>query len=88
MGNFSLYIGIDNLLNLFTDKSFLMLFWIHFVSINLFIGGWMVKESQKFSINNMLLALPLITTYLIGPIGLLLFWIVKVFHSKSINLYD
>ena len=88
MGNFSLYIGIDNLLNLFTDKSFLMLFWIHFVSINLFIGGWMVKESQKFSINNMLLALPLITTYLIGPLGLFLFWIIKIFHSKSINLYD
>ena len=88
MGNFSLYIGIDNLLNLFTDKSFLMLFWIHFVSINLFVGGWMVKESQKFSINNILLALPLITTYLIGPIGLFLFWIIKIFHSKSISLYD
>ena len=46
------------------------------------------KESQKFSINNMLLALPLITTYLIGPIGLFLFWIIKIFYSKSINLYD
>ena len=88
INNFTLYLGIDYLSELFLDKSYLIMFWIHFISINLFIGGWMVKDSQKFSINNILLALPLITTYLIGPIGLFLFWIIKIFHSKSINLYD
>jgi hypothetical protein len=88
VGNFSLYTGVDNLSNLFSDKSFLILFWIHFVSINLFVGGWMVKESQKFSINKIILAFSLIITYLIGPLGVFIFWIIKIFHSKSINLYD
>ena len=88
IGNFNLYIGIDNLLDLFSDKTFLMLFWIHFVSINLFAGGWIVKDSQKFSINKIFLSFPLIVTYLIGPVGLFLYWIIKIFHSKSINLYD
>ena len=48
--NFSLYIGIDNTKDLFSNKNFLMLFWIHFISINLFTGGWIVKDSQKFMI--------------------------------------
>ena len=87
-GNFTLYLGIDEISNLFTDKIFLMLFWSHFISINLFTGGWIVKDSQKYSINKILLIIPLITTYLIGPLGLFIYWIIKIFHSKSISLYD
>ncbi len=86
--NFNLYLGIRNISNLFSDQTFLMMFWIHFISINLFTGGWIVKDSQKFSINKILLILPLIITYLIGPLGLFTYWIVKIFYAKSIRFYD
>jgi len=86
--NFNLYIGLDNLSDLFSDNSYLMMFWIHFISINLFTGGWIVKDAQKFSINKILLAIPLIITYLIGPIGLLFYWLIRIFYAKNINLYD
>jgi hypothetical protein len=86
--NFSLYLGIDNVSDLFTDKTFLMMFWIHFVSINLFAAGWIVKDSQKFSINKILLIIPLILTYLVGPLGLFIYWLIRIFHAKSITLYD
>ncbi len=87
-GNFNLYLGIDSLSELFKDNSFLMMFWMHFISINLFTGGWIVKDSQKFSINKVLLFIPLIITYLIGPLGLFIYWIIKIFYAKNINLYD
>ena len=86
--NFKLYLGINELSELFTDNSYLMVFWIHFISINLFTGGWIVKDSQKFSINKILLSLPLLITYLVGPIGLFFYWLIRIFYSKSINLYD
>ena len=35
-----------------------------------------------------LLLFPLVITYLIGPIGLFLYWLIRIFHAKSINLYD
>ena len=88
INNFTLYLGIDYLSELFSDKSYLVMFWIHFVSINLFTGGWIVKDSQKFSINKVILAIPLILTYLIGPIGLFLYWLIRIFYAKNINLYD
>ena len=65
-----------------------MIFWTHFIAINLFIGGWIVKDSQKFSINKVLMAAPLIVTYLIGPIGLFLYWIIRIFYAKRISLYE
>ena len=86
--NFELYLSISNLSNLFTSDLFLMMFWIHFVSINLFVGGWIIKDSQKFLINKYLTALPLIITYLIGPLGILIYWLIRIFYAKSINLYE
>ena len=86
--NFTLYLGINNISELFENKSFLMMFWIHFISINLFTGGWIVKDAQKLSINKMLIGIPLIVTYLIGPIGLLIYWLIRIFYAKNLNLYD
>jgi len=88
INNFNLYLGINELSDLFSDKTFLMIFWLHFISINLFTGGWIVKDSQKISVNKILLILPLLTTYLIGPLGLFIYWLIRIFYAKNINLYD
>ena len=88
LGNFNLYLGIENVTNLFENNLFLLLFWVHFVSINLFVGGWVVKDSQKFLINKFLIALPLIIIYLIGPIGLFIYWIIRIFYAKRLSLYE
>ena len=88
LSNFELYLSISNLSNLFSNNLFLMLFWIHFVSINLFIGGWIVKDSQKLYINKILTIFPLIVTYLIGPLGILIYWLIRIFYARNINLYD
>jgi len=88
MENFTLYLGIDDISNLFSKKTFLLMFWIHFISINLFTGGWIVKDAQKFSINKVIVFFPLIITYLIGPLGLFFYWLIRIFYSKNLNLYD
>ncbi len=87
-GNFTLYLGLNELSRLFEDHLYLMIFWTHFIAINLFTGGWIVRDSQKFSINKILLAIPLIFTYLLGPIGLFLYWIIRIFYAKRISLYE
>ena len=86
--NFSLYLGINHVSELFTDDYYLLMFWTHFVSINLFVGGWILKDAQKFSVNKILLSLPLVITYLIGPIGLFIYWIIRIFYAKNLSLYD
>ena len=88
LSNFNLYLGLKNLSDLFSDNSFLIMFWIHFLAINLFCGAWLVKDSQKFGINKILMFFPLLFTYLIGPIGLTIYWIIRIFYAKKINLYD
>ena len=86
--NFKLYLGLNEISNLFENQSFLILFWVHFLSINLFCGGWIVKDSQLFNMNKILVSIPLAITYLIGPIGLVFYWVIRIFYAKRISLYD
>ena len=86
--NFKLYFGLMETSNLFENQYFLILFWVHFLAINLFCGGWIVKDSQLFNISKFLVSIPLIVTYLIGPIGLTLYWVIRIFYARRINLYD
>jgi len=86
--NFELYLGLDAVSNLFTYKAFTILFWTHFLAMNLFCGGWIVKDSQKFGINKIIMFFPILITYFIGPIGLTIYWIIRIFYAKRISLYD
>ena len=86
--NFKLYLGLNEVSNLFENQIFLILFWVHFLAINLFCGGWIVNDSQMLSMNKFLVSFPLIITYLIGPIGIVIYWVIRIFYAKRIRLYD
>ena len=86
--NFKLYLGLREISNLFENQSFIILFWVHFLAMNLFCGGWIVNDSQMFRINKFLVSIPLIITYLIGPIGVVIYWLIRIFYAKRIRLYD
>ena len=86
--NFKLYLGLSELSQLFKDRNFLILFWVHFLAMNLFCGGWIVNDSRLFNMNKFVVSLPLIITYLIGPIGITLYWVIRLFYAKRISLYD
>ena len=86
--NFKLYLGLGEISNLLENQLFLTLFWVHFLAMNLFCGGWIVNDSQMFGMNKFLVSIPLIITYLIGPIGIVIYWIIRIFYAKRIRLYD
>ena len=85
---FNLYLGIDNLYALFSNEAFLLIFWLHFLSISLFVGNWIVSDSKIFMISRFFVIVALILTYFTGPLGLFLYWVIRLFYSKKINYYD
>ncbi len=86
--NFELYLNFYNLANLFENEEFLILFWTHFLSINLFCGAWIVRDSQKYFMSKYLNFIPLVVTYFVGPVGIVLYWIIRIFFAKKISLFD
>ena len=88
LNNFRLYLGMKELSNLFSDNSFLILFWIHFLAINLFCGSWIVNDYQKYNISKILMFFPILITYFIGPLGIFVYWVIRIFYAKKIILFD
>ena len=86
--SFNLYLGIDELLNLFSDKNYIIIFCIHFLTLNLFCGSWIVKDYQKINMPKALAFIPIVLTYFIGPLGISVYWLFRIFFSKRIALYD
>ena len=86
--NFNLYLGLDSLNELFNDTGFLIIFWTHFLAINLFCGSWIVNDSRKLSMSKILVFVPLVITYFTGPFGIFIYWLIRIFYAKRVTLYN
>ena len=88
LDSFELYKGLDGLYSMFANEAFLLVFWIHFLAISLFLGAWISRDSQKYMVPRFFVIISLIFTYFTGPIGLLIYWFIRIFFSKKISFND
>ncbi len=85
---FQLYFGLDSLYSIYSNEIFLLIFWLHFLSISLFMGSWISRDAQKYMVPKILTMLSLILTYFSGPVGLVFYWIVRIFFARKISFYE
>ena len=88
LDSFELYSGLDGLYSMFANESFLLVFWIHFLTISLFLGAWISRDSQKYMVPRFFVIISLILTYFTGPVGLFIYWFIRIFFAKKINFND
>ena len=83
-----LYLSLDNLYTVFATESFLLIFWIHFLALNLFLGSWVSRDGIKYNMSRSVITTPLILIYFTGPLGLVLYWLLRVFYAKRLGFHD
>ena len=85
---FELYNGLDGLYSMFANEALLLIFWLHFLAISLFLGAWISRDSQKYMVPRFFVTISLIFTYFTGPVGLLIYWFIRIFFAKKISFND
>ncbi len=85
---FELYSGLDGLYAMFANEVLLLIFWLHFLSISLFAGAWIVRDSKRFIIPKIVTIPSLVLTYFTGPVGLVFYWFIRIFFAKKISFND
>ncbi len=85
---FDLYNGLDGLYSTFANEALLLVFWLHFLALSLFLGAWIVRDSKRYLIPKIVTIPSLIITYFTGPIGLVIYWFVRIFFAKKISFND
>lgn len=78
--------GFDTLANvktLFSNDDALLAGWIHYLVFDLFVGMWICHDADKRGINRWILLPCLLLTFMLGPTGLLLYFIVRIIYMKK-----
>ena len=85
---FELYSGLDGLYSMFANEILLLVFWLHFLSISLFTGAWIVRDARRYFVPKIITIPSLVLTYFSGPVGLVIYWFLRIFFSKKISFND
>jgi len=71
---------------LFENPWALLAGWIHYLAFDLFIGAWEVRDAQRIGIHHLLVVPCLVLTFMLGPVGLLLYLVLRGAIKKRIWL--
>ena len=88
LNNFQLYLGLDHLMSLMDNTLFVLIFWIHFLTISLFLGIWIANDAIKNNLHKLIVLFPLILTYFSGPVGLFLYLFLRLLIVQKFRLHD
>ncbi len=81
--------GMDSLQSLkvsFGMDAVLMLGWVHYLVFDLFVGAWMVRDAQVNHIAHWKTVPCLLLTLMAGPVGLLIYLIMRWFAVRKYML--
>ena len=62
---------------LFSNPYALLAGWIHYLAFDIFIGSWEVRDAQRLRIPHLAVVPCLLLTFFFGPIGLLLYFVLR-----------
>ena len=85
---FELYGGLDGLYSMFSNEILLLIFWLHFLAISLFAGAWIIRDARRYLIPKIITIPSLILTYFSGPVGIVIYWFIRIFFAKKISFDD
>ena len=82
-GDFQKFGSLNGVMELFTDKTTVTAGWVHYLAFDLLTGIWIKKNAQKYNIHHLILIPCLLLTFMLGPIGLLLYLLVRSIKTNQ-----
>lgn len=77
--------SLANVKALFQNDNAVAAGWFHYLAFDLFVGAYIVRKSISLGISRWLYTLALPFTFMFGPIGYLIFFIIKSLKTKSLS---
>lgn len=75
--------SLPEVMSLFSVPGLVMAGWLHYLAFDLFIGAWEVRTARREGIAHWKVIPCLALTLFAGPIGLLLFLLLRALHARQ-----
>lgn len=75
--------SLSGLMKLFTVEMALVAGWAHYIVFDMFVGAWEARDAQRVGLHHLVLAPCLLLTLAVGPIGLMLYILVRGISGRG-----
>ena len=59
--------------------------WLHYLAFDFWVGCWILRDSQKKGIKHAFIIFPMLFTFMLGPVGVIIYTLVLLFQKKLIK---
>lgn len=77
---------LQGVVKLFAVPQLAFIGWVHYLVFDLFVGAWEARDAQRRDIPHALLVPCLFFTFMLGPLGLLLYVAIRFALRRAIGL--
>ena len=81
--DFQKFNSVDGVMELFTQPPVVVAGWVHYLAFDLMTGLFIKRNAIKHGISHWLVIPCLLFTFMLGPIGLLLYLLVRLIFTKQ-----
>ena len=71
---------------LFDHPNGILVGWSHYLAFDLCVGAWIARDAQRREISHIVTVPCLLGAFLFGPVGLLLYAMIRFFSGKGFSL--
>jgi len=75
--------SLKSVMQLFTVENAVLAGWVHYLAFDLLVGMWIVNQNKALKIHPIIIAPCLVGTFLFGPVGFLVFMIIRGVKLKN-----
>lgn len=75
--------SLGGVMELFTMKEIVVAGWVHYLAFDLMVGIFIKRNARKHGISHWLIIPCLLLAFMLGPIGLLLYLIIRTIVTKQ-----
>lgn len=76
--------SLDSVMELFTREDSVLAGWVHYLAFDLLVGMWILDQNKKLEINHLLIIPCLLGAFMLGPVGFLLFMIIRTIKKMGL----
>jgi hypothetical protein len=80
---FKSFSTLDGVMGLFTNKTMVAAGWVHYLAFDLMTGIFISRNARLHGINHWITVPCLFFTFMLGPIGLLLYLVVRLIATRK-----
>lgn len=80
--------SLEAVMLLFQSPTAVLAGWVHYLIFDLFIGAWIVRDARRQGINHWLTTPFLFATLMAGPVGLMLYLLLRLAMKRTVTVVE